>query len=152
MGVSIEVERTQTLDKAGEEITWTERLLVVRSFSYMASMIAGLHHRLAKAEKALQALTPARSRGKRQIQDEASLLAAIEQIEKQYQVQGLFTYEHKQEVSERQIKKYGDKPARTERKVRFQLTVTRQQAAITAAEFQMGWRTYATNAPRPTSP
>jgi transposase len=143
-----EVERTHTLDKAGEEITWTERLLVVRSFSYMASMIAGLHHRLAKAEKALQALTPARSRGKRQIKDEASLLAAIEQIEKQYQVQGLFTYEHQQEVSERQIKKYGDKPARTERKVRFQLTVTRQQAAIAAVEFQMGWRIYATNAPQ----
>jgi transposase len=143
-----EVERTHTLDKAGEEITWIERLLVVRSFSYRASMITGLHHRLAKAEKALQALTPARSRGKRQIQDEASLLVAIEQIEKQYQVQGLFTYEHQQEVRERQIKKYGDKPARTERQVRFQLTVTRQQAAIAAAEFQMGWRIYATNAPQ----
>jgi transposase len=143
-----EVARTQLFGSAGEEIIWTERLLVVRSFSYMASMIAGLHQRLDKAEKALRALTPARSRGKRQIQDEASLLSAIEQIEKQYQVQGLFTYEHQQEVSQRQIKKYGDKPARTERKVRFQLTITRQPATIAAAEFQMGWRIYATNAPQ----
>jgi transposase len=72
------VERQQSFAHAEEEITWTERLLVVRSFSYMARMIAGLHQRLDKAEKALRALTPARSRGKRQIQDEARLLAAIE--------------------------------------------------------------------------
>ena len=45
-------------------MTWTERLLVVRSFSYMESMIAGLHRRLDKAERALRALTPPRSRGK----------------------------------------------------------------------------------------
>jgi transposase len=129
-------------------VTWTERLLVVRSFSYMESMIAGLHRRLHKAEKALRALTPARSRGKQQIKDEASLLSSIERIEKQYRVQGLFTYEYQQEVTERQIRKYRDKPARTERKVRFQLTVSRQEAAIAAAEFQMGWRIYATNAPQ----
>lgn len=142
-----EVEREHTFDHAGEKITWTERLLVVRSFSYMASMIAGLHSRLAKAEKALRTLTPARSRGKHQIEDEASLLAAIERIEKQYHVDGLFTYEYQQEVTERQIRKHKERPARTERKVRFQLTVTRQSAALAAAEFQMGWRIYTTNAP-----
>lgn len=143
-----EVSREQSALIAGQRLSWTERLLVVRSFSYMESMIAGLHRRLAKAEKALQALTPARGRGKRQIKDEASLLSSIERIEKQYRVQGLFTYAYQQEVTERQIRKYGDNPARTERKVRFQLTVTRDQDAITAAEFQMGWRIYATNAPQ----
>ena len=118
-----EVNREHTVVIAGEEMTWTERLLVVRSFSYMESMITGLHRRLAKAEKALCALTPGRSRGKRQIKDEASLLSSIERIEKQYRVQGLFTCEYQQEVTERQIRKYKEKPARTERKVRFQLTV-----------------------------
>jgi len=142
-----EVNREHTVIIAGEEMTWTERLLVVRSFSYMESMIAGLHRRLAKAEKALCTLTPGRSRGKRQIKDEASLLSSIERIEKQYRVQGLFTYEYQQEVTERQIRKYKEKPARTERKVRFQLTVSRQEAAIAATEFQMGWRIYGTNAP-----
>jgi transposase len=143
-----EVEREHTLALDGETMTWTERLLVVRSFSYMESMIAGLHRRLAKAEKALRALTPARSRGNRQIKDEASLLSSIERIEKQYRVQGLFTYEYQQEVTERQIRKYQERPARTERKVRFQLNITRQQAAIAAVAFQMGWRIYATNAPQ----
>jgi transposase len=143
-----EVEREHTFDQAGKKITWTERLLVVRSFSYMASMIAGLHNRLAKAEKALQALTPARSRGKRQIEDKATLLAAIERIETQYQVQGLLTYQYHQQVSERRVRGYQGKPARIERQVRFELTVSRQQAAIAAAEFRMGWRIYATNAPQ----
>ena len=141
-------ERQQAVTLAGEEVTWTERLLVVRSFSYSGTMIAGLPNRLAKAEKALRALTPVRSRGKRQITDEASLLSSIERIEKQYRVQGLFTYEYQQEVTTRQIRKYKERPARTEPQGRFQLTVTRQQAAIAAAEFQMGWRIYATNAPQ----
>ena len=142
------VERQHVAVIAGDEATWTERLLVVRSFSYMESMIAGLHHRLDKAERALRALTLPRSRGKQQIKDEASLLASIERIEKQYRVGGLFTYDYQQEVTERQIRKYKEKPARTERKVRFQLTVTRRPAAIATAEFQMGWRIYATNAPQ----
>ena len=45
------------------------------------------------------------------------------------------------------MRAYGDKPARTERQVRFQLTVERNPEAIAAAEFKAGWRLYATNAP-----
>jgi transposase len=143
-----EVDREYTFVSDGKEMAWTERLLVVRSFSYRDSMITSLRRRLDKAEKALRALTPTRSRGKQQIKDEASLLSSIERIEKQYRVQSLFTYEYQQEVTERQVRGYKGKPARTERKVRFQLTVSRQQEAIAAAEFQMGWRIYATNAPQ----
>jgi transposase len=148
IGRGFEVNREQSFRSARQETTWTERLLVVRSFSYMQSMLDGLHRRLTKAEKALGALTPTRSRGKRQINNEASLLASIERIEKQYRVQGLFAYEYHQEVSERQVRGYQGKPGRTERKVRFQLTVSRHQAAIDIAEFQLGWRIYATNAPQ----
>jgi len=144
-----EVEREQSCVIAGEKLVWTERLLVVRSFSYVTTMIDGLHRRLDKAEAALCALTPVRGRGKRQIKDEASLLSSIERIEKQYRVGGLFTYAYQEDVTERQIQKYHDKPARTERKVRFQLTVARQPDAIAAAEFQMGWRIYLTNATPP---
>ena len=142
-----EVERQRTALVKGKKVTWQERLLVVRSFSYVASMQEGLQRRLNKAEKALQTLTPARQRGKRQVKDEASLLAAIERIEKKCRVAGLFTYAYQQEVTERQVRGYKGKPARTERKVRFQLTVTRNKEAITAAEFKAGWRIYATNAP-----
>jgi transposase len=131
---------------AGQEVAWTERLLVVRSHQYEQTTKKWLHRRLEKAEKALKALTPTRGRGKRQIEDEASLLAAIQRIEEKYRTAGLFEYHYEQEISEQQVRAYGDKPARTERQVRFQLMVARNSAAIAAAEFRAGWRLYATNA------
>ena len=142
-----EVTRTHQVKVSGQSVEWLERLLVVRSFQYAQSTQKLLHRRLDKAEKALRALTPPRQRGKRQIENEVSLLAAIQRIEEKYRVQGLFSYGYQQEVTERQVRAYRDKPARTERKVRFQLTVTRNEQAIAEAEFRAGWRIYATNAP-----
>jgi transposase len=147
LACGFEVSRTHQAQVAGRSVEWQERLLVVRSFQYAQSTHKLLHRRLDKAEKALKALTPSRGRGKRQIKDEVRLLAAIQRIEEKYRVQGLFEYDYQQEVTERQIRAYGDKPARTERKVRFQLTVTRNAQAIAEAEFRAGWRIYATNAP-----
>ena len=148
LACGFEVSRTRQAQVAGRSVEWQERLLVVRSFQYAQSTQKLLHRRLDKAEKALKALTPSRGRGKRQIKDEASLLAAIQRIEEKYRVQGLFEYDYQQKVTERQVRAYGDKPARTERKVRFQLTVTRNEQAIAEAEFRAGWRIYATNAPK----
>lgn len=142
-----EVSRWRQVALDGQTIGWEERLLVIRAHSYTKTMQQGLHRRLDKAEAALKKLTPARSRGKRQIKDEASLLSAIEQIEKKYRVEGHFHYTYQQEVKEQHIRAYKDKPARTERQERYQLTVSRNQAAIAQAEFKTGWRIYATNAP-----
>jgi transposase len=147
IGHGFEMSRIQESEVDGQDVAWTERLLVVRSHQYEQTTKKGLHRRLEKAEKALKALTPARSRGKRQIKDEASLLAAIQRIEERYRVENLFDYHHEQEVSEQEVRAYGDQPARTERQVRFQLTVERNPEAIAEAEFQAGWRIYATNAP-----
>ena len=143
-----EVSRKQSEIVGQDEVSWDERCLLVRSFSYQQAMQAGLERRLAKAEKALRQLTPARGRGKRQISDEKSLQQAITRIEKQYKVVGLFQVTYTQEVSERQIRGYGDKPPRVERKVRFQIQVERDQEAIEWAMFKAGWRIYLTNAPR----
>jgi len=142
-----EISRTRWAKVAGRSVEWEERLLVVRSFQYAQSTRKLLHRRLDRAEKALKALTPSQGRGKRQIKDEVNLLAAIQRIEEKYRVQGLFVCDYQQQVTERQIRAYGDKPARMERKVRFQLTVTRDEQAIAEAEFRAGWRIYATNAP-----
>lgn len=148
LAYGFEVCRSCQAQVAGRSVEWQERLLVVRSFQYAQSIQKSLHRRLDKADKALKALTPARRRGKRQIKDEASLLAAIQRIEEKHRVQGFFEYDYQQEVTERQIRAYGDNPTRTERKVRFQLTVTRNEQAIAEAEFRAGWRIYAANAPQ----
>jgi transposase len=141
-----ETTRSQAAAVDDQDLGWTERLLVVRSHQYEQTTKKWLHRRLEKAEQALQALTPTRGRGKRQIADEASLLAAIQRLEKKYRAAGFFEYHYEQEVSERQVRAYGDQPARIERQVRFQLTVARNPEAIAAAEFNAGWRIYATNA------
>ena len=82
------------------------------------------------------------------IEDEATLLVAIERIEKQYRVQSLFDLTYEREVEERHVRAYRGKPARVERKVRYQLSLARNTAAIAAAEFRAGWRLYVTNAPK----
>ncbi len=43
-------------------------------------------------------------------------------------------------VRKRQIRAYKGKAARTERQVRYQLTVSCNQTAITEAELKVGWR------------
>ena len=140
--------RTQQVEVEGQVVTWQERLLVVRSHQYEQTTKKWLHRRLEKAEKALKALTPPRGRGKRQIKDEASLLAAIQRIEEKYRSVGFFETHYEEEATERQVRAYGDQPARTQRQVRLQLTVKRNQQAIAEAEFRAGWRIYATNAPK----
>jgi transposase len=147
LAYGFEVSRTRQSEVASQPVEWQERLLVIRSSQYAQSTQKSLQQRLDKAEKALKALTPPRGRGKRQIKDEAKLLVAIQRIQEKYRVQGFFDYDYQREVTERQIRAYRDKPARTERQVRFQLTVTRNEPAITQAELKAGWRIYATNAP-----
>jgi transposase len=147
LAYGFEVSRWREAEVDGEQVQWEERLLVVRSLAYTASTQKRLQRRLERAEAALRALTPPRGRGKRQIRKEADLLAAIQRIEARYRVQGYFTYDYQRQVRERQVRAYGDKPARTERDVRYQLTVTRCAEAIAQAEFEAGWRIYVTNAP-----
>lgn len=142
-GFEVERERSCMIDD--EMVTWTERLLVVRSKAYIKTMQEGIMSRLARAEEALRNLTPSSGRGKRLIRDEASLLAAIERIEKKYRVQGLLTSSYEKNVTERQIRKYKETPARVERSVRFQIQVERNQKAIDNALFHAGWRIYVTN-------
>ena len=140
-----EVTRSRRATVDGVETSWDERLLVIRSYSYMKSMLAGLQRRLDKAEAAFIALTPPQGRGKNQIEQEAKLLSAIAQVEKKHRVQGLFHYDYHQEVQERHVRAYNGNPARVERKVRYQLSVKRNQPAIEDTEFRAGWRIYATN-------
>ena len=80
------------------QTAWTERVLVVRSPAHAERQAAGLEKRLATAEQKLAALTPARGRGKRQITEEAKLVAAIDKVLKEQQVEGLLQVEWQQQI------------------------------------------------------
>jgi len=141
------VTRSQEATIAGKQIVWEERCLVIRSKAHAEAQHAGFQHRLDKAEAELRALTPAPGRGKRQIRDEATLVAKIRTIVDQYKVDGLFDIDYERQVSRREIRGYSGKPGRVEETVRYQITVQRHSAAIEQVERTLGWRVYATNAP-----
>src|SRR5499426_3086854 len=87
-----EFERTcKAPDEAGDVAAWPERVLVVRSPMHADQQAAGLEKRLSHAEFFLTIRRPPRGRGKRQITDEATLVAAIALVLKEYGVAGLLS-------------------------------------------------------------
>jgi len=100
---------TTTLD--GQALTWVERRLVIRSLQQAKAATAGLHARLDKAQTALEALNE-RGKGKQRFTEVAALQQAAEAILQQYHVLGLLSLSYHQDVKERQVRRYGDRPKR----------------------------------------
>lgn len=148
-GDGYELTRPQETPTAeGPTVRWKERVWVVRSQSLMDTQQRGLHQRLERAEAALRALTPPRGRGQRQFTEPAPLRAEVEQLLTQYRVQDLVTVRLKQQVVRRQVRAYGDQPARVTEQQRYVVQIWRNATAIQQQEQTLGWRAYVTNAPR----
>ena len=147
-------ERTRPVvaPAGGQTLEWTERVFVVHSPAYAETLKRGLAQRLETATAKVQGLTPPRARGKRQIVDEAALVAAANAIVHQHNVEGLLSYTFERQV-EQKVKYLGpgrggaERPQRTVERVRYQITgVQRDEAAIAAVQQTFGWRAYATDA------
>lgn len=150
LGLGFESTRKQEAQVDGKTTTWQERVLVVYTPSLARRARRGLAERLDRAEQALLALTPSPGRGKRQWDDPEALQQTAEAILKRYRVEGLLDVHYKREVKQRTIRKYRDRPARTEETVRYVVQVTRVRSAIHAVRRLMGWRLYVTNMPAET--
>ena len=146
-------ERTRPViaPEGDQTLEWTERVFVIHSPVYADSMKRGLEKRLQTATTKLQALTPPRERGKRQIKEEAALVTAANAIVHQQKVEGLLSYTFERQV-EQEVKYIGpgrggaERPQRTVEWVRYQITgVRRDDAAISAVQETLGWRAYATD-------
>ena len=142
-----ETTREQTAQIDGHPVTWTERILVVQSASHAKRQRKALAQRLERAEAALYELTPEPGRGKRQYREEAPLREAVAEVMSQHDVDGLLDVTLERQEEHRHIRAYGDRPARTETTVRYQVHVARRSEAIARAKRRLGWRVYATNAP-----
>jgi transposase len=153
LALGYELTRPCTAEVEGQALAWTERVLVVHSAAYAEVQQRGLEGRLARATAKLQALTPPRGRGKRQVQDEVTLTVAAEAILQAHKVQGLLTYTHERQV-ERQVTYVGrgrggaERPQQVVERVRYAITaVTRNDAAMRALSETFGWRAYVTDVP-----
>ncbi|MEP7190022.1 MAG: IS1634 family transposase, partial [Roseiflexaceae bacterium] len=153
LGGGYEFTREQTAQHAGRSVLWTERVLVLRSSAQAHAMSVHLDERLARAETALGALTPAPGRGRRQIRDEASLLAAVQAILTRERVEGLIAAAWTREatVLTRLVgrgRSGSARATRAETQVRYQMSsVTRNEDAIFQQRLRLGWRVQVTNLP-----
>lgn len=147
-----EFERTCGAPAGDEE--WTERVLVVRSPAHAARQAAGLETRLGHAEQKLAALTPPRGRGKRQITDEATLVAAIDTVLKTHRVDRLLSvvWEKQIERTTRYVGRGRGSERREKRvieKIRYHITrIDRLGDQIAALTRRFGWKAFVTNAAR----
>ncbi len=137
------------------ELSWQERVLVVRSVADAETQRQHLQARLSKAPEALLALTPPVGRGQRQITEEGALQSAAEAMLVKHRVRGLLTYTYERQ-SEQEVKLVGrgragaKRPQQVIEHVRSPLTtVTRTEEAIVQFVSTLGWRASASNAPTP---
>jgi len=128
----------------GKTITWTERHVIVRSFQYARTSEESLRARLAKARAELLVLNE-HKQGKKQIENSANMQAAAEKVLKQYRVAGLLKLNIVELSEERQIRAYGERPARTEIEQTVTLHTEIDELAVQEAVRWFGWRVYATN-------
>ena len=136
----------QTATVKDEEVTWNERRLVIRSLAHAKAAEEALLSRLVKATAAIEALTE-RKQGKEFISEPEVLSQMADVLIKKYEITGLLQTHVTEEVHERHIRKYKERPAGTQIERKLIIVATRDEAAIQKAIFRLGWRVYGTNAP-----
>jgi len=148
-------ELERTCGGQGGETAWTERVLVLRSPMHAQQQATGLETRLSHAEDKLAALTPPRGRGKRQITDEATLMAAIDLVLTEQRVEGLLTVTWEKQVEQhtQYVGRGRGSQSRSQRVVehtRYHITrLARQADTIAQLTHRFGWKAFVTNAGQP---
>jgi transposase len=84
-----ECVREQSDTVAGKEITWAERVQVIRSLELAKRQAHQLEERLQEASRLVRALTPPVGRGHHQYREEEALRAAVTKILEEKDVVGL---------------------------------------------------------------
>jgi len=139
-----EREERLTATVNGEELVWIERRLFVRSFMVAKASETALRERLEQAQAALKALNE-HKQGKRHFLEIEPLRQAAEEIVRQCRVEGLLSLSFTEQVQERNVRLYGDRPAEVRIEREVTLGVSRNETAIEQANAHFGWRVYGTN-------
>lgn len=147
MAEGFEVQQAIEIDNEQGIYGWDERRIFVHSISYSNSQQRGLENRLNKATASILYLQQSKQ-GKSILNTKREYEQAIDTIVKEHKVEGLLEVAIKKHQKKIKKRKYGDRPERIEIVPEFNLSVTRQEAAIQGRKKYMGWQVYATNAPK----
>jgi transposase len=131
----------------GQRIAWSERHLIIRSLQQARASEEALRTRLTKAQVEVEQLNE-RKQGKRRIVDREGMQAAVTAIVKRHRVDGLIHVTVEEQVTERAVRAYGDRPERVETERELSVQIERDEQAVEEVVRRFGWRVYATNQPR----
>src|SRR6516225_3610495 len=134
------------LQVAGQEESWTERRLVVRSVRQAQAAEAALRARVAKAMAQIEALNQ-RGRGKKRLETVSAFRQAVVAIVQRYNVEDLLWFRLTQHDTLRPVRAYRGQPARVDHDRYATVEVCVDEAALEATMRRLGWRVYGTNQP-----
>ena len=140
--------RSRTLSAVvdGKDITWVERQLIIRSLAQARAAEKALRRRVQQAQQAIEALNE-RKQGKKRLTDVDTLRQTTEALIQQHQVEGLLEVQYREQVHERRVRKYRERPAETRLERQVSVVVQENESAVQEAIRRLGWRVYGTNAP-----
>lgn len=142
-----ELTEINTGETDNETIYWSERRLVIRSYQHAKAEEKSLYKRLKKAKFAINDLIRPRS-GYKCIRTLDSFWPAVNKILRRYNVEGLLEIKAFESNIERHCRSYGNKPARIEIQTVLNVELEDNKVALEITLKRLGWRVYATNAPK----
>ncbi|MBE9226344.1 IS1634 family transposase [Phormidium sp. LEGE 05292] len=144
VGYETPVTRSTTVN--GQVVSWTERLLFVRSTAVAASGEKALLSRLEKAQLALAQLHQPK-RGKKRLTNLLSWQEAASAIVQSYHVQGLLQLDYQVSHTKRLVRGYRQRNPRIVSESQIRLVVRVNDPALNRQINLLGWRVYVTNQP-----
>jgi transposase len=130
----------------GEDRSWSERRLVVRSLRHAQSAEAALRGRVAKAKAQVEALN-VRGRGRKRDEDIETLRQATHEIIQRHGVAECLWLRYDQHHTTRQLRAYRDRAAQQREERQATVEVRVDEDAVASAVRRLGWRVYGTNQP-----
>ncbi len=131
----------------GQSVTFPERRLVVHSLKMAEAQSQNLDRRLTQAVIAITRLNE-RKHGKPRPKNQAALEATVAGLLKTHRVTDLLHVQYPVRQPAQPVRPCGDHPARARVTEAPTVRVQINRPAVADVKFALGWRVYATNAPR----
>ena len=136
-----------TMSRFYEQHTWQERLIIAYSPTYAKAQIAQLDKQISQNHQAIEALIVTKQ-GKVPLKNEQELRQKIDDILHKSKTTAFFDVHIHTTITETFVRKYNDKPEEIRKKYTFEVAINLNKQAIEAHKSILGWRVYATNAPK----
>jgi transposase len=119
---------------------------VVRSVRHAEAAEAALRSRVAKAKAQVEALNR-RGRGRRRIEEIATLREAVNEMVQRHRVEDFLWLRYDPHTTTRLVRAYRERPAYEKQEGHATVEVRVDEESLAAAVCRLGWRMYSTNQP-----